>query len=68
MFVLAAPNIDVNGIPFQEAFHNDGEILRATFKGIFELQHLSCIISDTLFLHYRQHGLCLQSSSRWMSP
>ncbi|KAF9388081.1 hypothetical protein CPB97_001655 [Podila verticillata] len=23
MFVLAAPNIDVNGIPFQEAFHND---------------------------------------------
>ncbi|KAG0030427.1 hypothetical protein BGZ82_007430 [Podila clonocystis] len=23
MFVLAAPNIEVNGIPFQEAFHND---------------------------------------------
>lgn len=36
MFALAAPNIDVNGIPFQEAFHNDGKILGAAFEGIIE--------------------------------
>lgn len=56
MFVLAAPNIEVNGIPFQEAFHNDGQIqFRVTFQGLFGPKlsfFFSCILTPSVFQYH----------------